>query len=155
MSVVNKMLKDLEARQSKTEKIVADYHPPQKKQLKLLFLVVLFILSIAAIIFALANNSQIFYEGTSAQPTPSINTQPLLPLVSTKSMAVVAKKNPVQELVQPQISSAQLSSANIELGMAETDVTATIAVLDEEKLSSHESWTSWHRDMSSCLVGGH
>ena len=50
MSVVNKMLKDLEARQSKTEKIVADYHPPQKKQLKLLFLVVLFILSIAAII---------------------------------------------------------------------------------------------------------
>lgn len=139
MSVVNKMLKDLEARQSKTEKIVADYHPPQKKQLKLLFLVVLFILSIAAIIFALANNSQIFYEGTSAQPTPSINTQPLLPLVSTKSMAVVAKKNPVQELVQPQISSAQLSSANIELGMAETDVTATIAVLDEEKLSSHES----------------
>ena len=38
MSVVNKMLQDLEARQSQTDEINADYQPPQKKQSKLLVL---------------------------------------------------------------------------------------------------------------------
>jgi MSHA biogenesis protein MshN len=136
MSVVNKMLKDLEARQSRTQKIAADYHPPQKKQLKLLFLVVLTISIIAAIIFTLANNSQMFYKGSNTKPAPSINTQPLRPLVSTKAMTVVAKKVPILE---PQVSSTQHSSTNIELDMAETGVTDTIAVLADEKLFPHEN----------------
>ena len=34
MSVVNKMLQDLEARQSETDQINADYQPPQKKTIQ-------------------------------------------------------------------------------------------------------------------------
>ena len=139
MSVVNKMLKDLEARQSRTQKIVADYHPPQKKQLKLLFLVVLSISIIAAIIFTLANNSQIFYKGNNTKTAPSINTQPLRPLVSKKAMTVVAKKVPLLELVQPQVSATQHSNNDIELGTAETGVTKTVAILADEKLFPHEN----------------
>lgn len=59
MSVVNKMLQDLEARQSQTDEINADYQPPQKKQSKLLVLVLL-VLAVAAIIFALKNESPLF-----------------------------------------------------------------------------------------------
>lgn len=139
MSVVNKMLKDLEARQSRTQKIVADYHPPQKKQLKLLFLVVLSISIIAAIIFTLANNSQIFYKGNNTKTAPSINTQPLRPLVSKKAMTVVAKKVPLLELVQPQVSATQHSNNDIELVTAETGVTKTVAILADEKLFPHEN----------------
>jgi MSHA biogenesis protein MshN len=78
MSVVNKMLRDLEARQSQTDEINADYHAPQKKPSKLIILVLL-ILSIAAIIFALTDKRQMFGVGKSTDVTATVNKQPLSP----------------------------------------------------------------------------
>jgi len=59
MSVVNKMLQDLEARKSQPNEINADYQPPQKKQLKWIYLGLL-LLAITAISFSLLNINQLF-----------------------------------------------------------------------------------------------
>ena len=74
MSVVNKMLQDLEARQSQTDEVSADYQVPPKKQSKL-FVLVLLILAIAAIMFAITDISQMFSKDGNNQVT-DLNTQP-------------------------------------------------------------------------------
>lgn len=130
MSVVNKMLKDLEARQSKTDNIDTDYHAPQKKQSNILILILL-VISIAAITFALIYKNQLFGESKNADVTASKNTQPLSPAAPIKKMTVLTDKSQVQPQVQLQIASTQSTEANIELVMTETNVTSAITVLDE------------------------
>ncbi|MFQ3190951.1 MAG: MSHA biogenesis protein MshN [Paraglaciecola sp.] len=133
MSVVNKMLKDLEARKSKTDEIDADYHAPQKKQPNLLILILL-ILSIVAITFALVDRDYLFGESKNTDVTASVNTQPLTPAAPIKKMTTVTEKSQIQPQVQPQIASTQYSKANIELVVTETDVASTINVLDDPQV---------------------
>lgn len=100
MSVVNKMLQDLEARQSQAVDITADYQPPQKKQSKLLVSLLL-TLAIAAIIFALFDKSLLFSDSKNTEIKPTKNSQ-LLP-IATKKMTVAPNK---RQQAQAQISSA-------------------------------------------------
>ena len=135
MSVVNKMLKDLDARQSKTHELNADYHAPQTKQTKR-FVVVLLILSIAAIIFALADKYQLFGESKHTEVTAAVNTQPLPsappPPPPLKKMTVLSETAFTKEQVQPQIAATQPSKTNIQLVKAKADVTSTIIVLADK-----------------------
>lgn len=114
MSVVNKMLKDLEARHSSTQEINADYHAPQKKQSKRFVLIVL-ILAIAAIIFALANKYQLFGENkntSESKHTKVMATEDTQPLSSTalpKKMMVLTKTANIKQPAQSQIAAAQPS----------------------------------------------
>ena len=89
MSVVNKMLQDLEARQAQTVEISADYQPPQKKQSKLLVLILL-TLAIAAIAFALIDKNLLFSENNNSKVKTSENNQLLA--VATKKMTAAPKK---------------------------------------------------------------
>jgi MSHA biogenesis protein MshN len=132
MSVVNKMLKDLEARQSQTEEINNDYHAPQKKQPNLLVLVLL-ILVTAALIFVLINQVQLFDESENAEVTP-LYIQPS-PTVAIKKMSPVPRKIQKQGQVQPQIESAQPTKANIELVNTAIDLTSPTSALTDEQLS--------------------
>jgi MSHA biogenesis protein MshN len=137
MSVVNKMLKDLEARQSKTDNIDTDYHAPQKKQSNILILILL-VISIAAITFALVYNNQLFGESKNTDVTSSKNTQPLSLTAPIKKMTVLTDKSQVQPQLQLQIASTQSTEANIELVMTKTNVTSAITVLDEAQVMPNE-----------------
>ena len=118
MSVVNKMLKDLEARQSKTHGINADYHAPQKKQSKL-FALVLLIFSIVVILFSIANKYQLFDESKN---TFTVSTQPLSPASLTKKMTFLNKTDQIKGRVQPQIDVTQPSKANVEMVLADEKI---------------------------------
>jgi MSHA biogenesis protein MshN len=137
MSVVNKMLKDLEARQSKTDEIDTDYHAPQKKQSKLLILILL-TLSIAAITFALVDKNQLFGESKNNDVTNSENTQSLSPAAPIKKMAVLTDTSQIQPQAQLQIASTQSSDTDIELVMTETDIASAMNVLDDAQVLSNE-----------------
>lgn len=76
MSVVNKMLQDLEARQTQTDEITADYQAPPKKQSKPL-VILLLVLAIAAIIFALMDTQWLFSETKTNQTLATTETQTL------------------------------------------------------------------------------
>ena len=100
MSVVNKMLKDLEARQSKTDEIKTDYHQPQKKQSKLL-IITLLTLAISASVFAIIDKDLLFSDTKNIEVTHPTNIQPSLP--------DTVNKTPVNQediLQQPQIPAA-------------------------------------------------
>jgi MSHA biogenesis protein MshN len=133
MSVVNKMLKDLEARQSKTHEINADYQAPQKKQSKL-FVLVLLILSIAAITFALSYKNQLFGENKNTDVTATVNSQPLSSAPPIKKMSILTEKAQIKEQVQPQIVARQPYKDTIELVIAETGITSTIKVPADEQI---------------------
>lgn len=128
MSVVNKMLQDLEARQSQTDEINADYQPPQKKQSKLLVLVLL-VLAVAAIIFALKNESPLFGGSTNKEPTAAE------PLVVVQKMSVATDKK------QLETASVLPLDANIELRETETDVVSTNHMLAKQKILPPEPTT--------------
>ena len=132
MSVVNKMLQDLDARQSQTDKLNTDYHPPQKKQVRL-WVSLLLIFIITAIIFALIFNSQLF--GKSTVVMASADTQ-FSPPVVTKKMTVVPRK---PQQAKPRIAAAIPSKDKSEKVNAGTDVTSTSNVLTDEKTSPNES----------------
>jgi MSHA biogenesis protein MshN len=133
MSVVNKMLRDLEARQSQTDEINADYHAPQKKPSKLIILVLL-ILSIAAIIFALTDKRQMFGVGKSTDVTATVNKQPLSPTSPIKKMAILTETHQGKGPVQPQIVATQPSKDTNVLAIADTGVTLIMKVAADEKL---------------------
>ena len=135
MSVVNKMLQDLEARQSQTDEINSDYHAPQKKHSKPLVLI-LFILAIAVIIFALIDRNRLFGAGKNTEVTASVNTQVLPPTV-TKRMTVVPKKR-LQEQVQSQTTPSLSSKTNSELLDTAIDVALANNVLVNKNLSPNE-----------------
>ena len=133
MSVVNKMLKDLEARQSQTAPINADYQAPQKKQSKG-FILALLILSIVAITFALADKNLLFGENKNTDVTATVNTQPLSPTSSIQNMTILTETAQIKEPVQPQIVPAQASKDTIEMVIADTDVTSTTKVPADEQI---------------------
>jgi MSHA biogenesis protein MshN len=108
VSVVNKMLKDLEARHSSTQEINADYHAPQKKQPKR-FLLILLILIIAAVIFALANKYQLFSENKNTKVTATDETQPLSTATLSKKMMILTKTTNIKQPAPSQIAVAQPS----------------------------------------------
>jgi MSHA biogenesis protein MshN len=130
MSVVNKMLQDLEARKSQTDEINSDYQPPPKKSWKWLILVLL-ILAIAAIIFALEDINQLFAETEKTDVATSVNVQPLTPK-STKKMAV-AQKNVSQQPVQsPKISVQHAQSVDKKVATATNSVVLDNVFADEQ-----------------------
>jgi MSHA biogenesis protein MshN len=133
MSVVNKMLKDLEARQSKTHEINADYQAPQKKQSKL-FVLVLLILSIAAITFALADKNQLFGENKNTDVTATVKSQPMSSASPIKKMSILTETAQIKEQVQPQIAATQPSKDTIELVITETGITNSIKVPADEQI---------------------
>jgi len=134
MSVVNKMLKDLEARQSQSNEINADYHAPQKKQSKLLVLVlVILILTIAAITFAIIDKSLPFNGNKNTVVTASENTESSPPATTAKKMIVLPKKQ-----VQPQIASVEPSKPSLELENTATDISLPSNVLTDQKVLLNE-----------------
>lgn len=100
------MLKDLESRQSTTHEINADYHAPQKKQ-STLFVLILSILTIAAIIFALANKYPLFSEtkNTGVAATVDAKASSSVPssVPSPKKMAVITKPANIKQQAQSKI----------------------------------------------------
>lgn len=139
MSVVNKMLKDLEARQSQSNEINADYHAPQKKQSKLLVLVlVILILAIAAITFAIIDKSLPFNGNKNTVVTASENTESSPPATTAKKMTVLPKKQALQKQVQPQIASVEPSKSNLELVNTATEISLPSNVLTDQKVLSNE-----------------
>jgi MSHA biogenesis protein MshN len=137
MSVVNKMLKDLEARQAQTDEIHADYLPPQKQQSKLLVLALL-ILSVAAILFALSDKNQLFTENKSTEVTTAVNTQPVSAAAVIKKMTVVTKKAQLQEQIPSQITSTQSPVANIGLVTTEAYIASKSNVQADTKTLPNE-----------------
>jgi MSHA biogenesis protein MshN len=133
MSVVNKMLKDLEARQAQTDEIHADYLPPQKKQPKLLVLA-LSILSVAAILFALLDKNQLYTENKITEVTTAVNTQPVSAAAIIKKMTVVTKKAQLQEQIPSQITSTQSPITNIGLVTTEADIASKSNLADTKTL---------------------
>jgi MSHA biogenesis protein MshN len=112
MSVVNKMLQDLEARQSQSDEIKADYQAPPKKQSKLLVLVLL-ILAITAIIFAITDIDQLFAETNKVTATTKSQS---LPDAVTKKMTLASEKVPLEPVELHKTSdSNQTAKANIEI----------------------------------------
>ena len=131
MSVVNKMLQDLEARQSQSDEITADYQAPPKKQSKLLVLALL-ILAITAIIFAITDIDQLFSE-TNKVAAPS-KSQPL-PAAVTKKMTLVSEEVPLQPVESDKTSdSNQAAEANIEIVAAAAEVKLISEVLTDEPI---------------------
>jgi MSHA biogenesis protein MshN len=139
MSVVNKMLQDLEARQSQTDELNADYQPPPKKPSKP-WVLVLLALAITAIIFTLINKSQLFNKSQNAQMMTSVNSQPVVVAEANKMLAAPKKAQPQ---VLPQSTSSQPSKANIEvvntavnMTLASNLVTEEIASPDKPKMAA-------------------
>jgi len=130
MSVVNKMLQDLEARQSHTDEINADYQPPPKKSSRLLILALL-ILAMGAIIFALTDNNLLFDESTNKPVATKTNTQPL-PAVVAKKMTVVPEKLLPQQQVQAQMASVPSPIAEIEVVVTANEIALPKTVLTDE-----------------------
>lgn len=130
MSVVNKMLKDLEARQSQTDEVNVDYQPPQKKQSKLLVLVLL-TLAVAAIIFAIKDKVQLFGKNPSSQTTISAKVQSVPPK-SIKKMTVASKEKQLdQTLDQPSKSENKLIESELKLALKSNILTLHETTLQE------------------------
>ena len=102
MSVVNKMLQDLEARRSQTEAMRADYHAPPKKHSKLLILILL-IFTIVVVSFTLINKSLLSRENKDTEVAASL---------MTNKMTVVTKKV-LQAPLQPQTTATQTSETQL------------------------------------------
>ena len=102
MSVVNKMLQDLEARRSQTEAMRADYHAPPKKHSKLLILILL-IFTIVVVSFTLINKSLLSRENKDTEVAASL---------MTNKMTVVTKKV-LQAPLQPQTTATQKSETHL------------------------------------------
>jgi MSHA biogenesis protein MshN len=132
MSVVNKMLQDLEARKSQPDEINADYQPPQKKQLKWIYLVLL-LLAITAISFSLLNINQLF--GTTDNNNHDDMANDPVQIVTQKPMDVaqVIPSNQESNLKQPETLTTASVSQNTET------VAVVLATADEvEDLSTPE-----------------
>jgi MSHA biogenesis protein MshN len=136
MSVVNKMLQDLEARQSQTDELNADYHPPQKKQARLWILLFLTFI-IAAIIFALIFNSLLVGESKKNVVMASANTR-LSPPIMTKEMTVVPLKSEQPKQAKPQMAAVKPSKDKPEKVNADIDITLKSNVLTDKKTPPSE-----------------
>jgi MSHA biogenesis protein MshN len=95
MSILNKMLQDLEARQFQTDELNTDYRPPQKKQSKL-WILFLLILTIAAISFTYLYNRQLFDESKVTKVAASVGVLPISTVVARK-VSITPPKTQRQE----------------------------------------------------------
>ena len=102
MSVVNKMLQDLEARRSQTEAMRADYHAPPKKQSKSLILLLL-IFTIVVMTFTLINRSLLFGENKDTEVAASLMT----------NKTTVVTKKVLQAPLQPRTTATQTSETQL------------------------------------------
>jgi MSHA biogenesis protein MshN len=134
MSVVNKMLQDLEARKSQTEAMRADYHAPPKKQSKSLILLLL-ILTIVAITFTLINRGLLFGENKDTEVAASL---------MTNKMTVVTKKV-LQAPLQQQITATQTSETQLKplvispIGISNNPVPLQNIETQDKQLASQSS----------------
>ena len=104
MSVVNKMLQDLEARRSQTEAMRADYHAPPKKQSKsLILLLLLLIFTIVVMTFTLINRGLLFGENKDTEVAASLMT----------NKTTVVTKKVLQAPLQPRTTATQTSETQL------------------------------------------
>jgi MSHA biogenesis protein MshN len=104
MSVVNKMLRDLEARKSRDEEIDANYHPPQNKRTKSLVSVAL-LLGIVMIAFTFTYGD-LLYEENKASKNTSV-------LVTNRMVVTPQEKRQVP--LQSRVASSQMTTTEIAL----------------------------------------
>jgi MSHA biogenesis protein MshN len=128
------MLQDLEARQSHTDEIKADYQAPAKKQSKLLVLLLL-MFAIAAIIFALTDIDRLF--GDTNKNVATTNTQSL-PSNTSKKMTMVSEKVPV-EPVQSQTTVNKPTNEKLEIVTTDTKLDLSRKILADEQTQSQTS----------------
>jgi MSHA biogenesis protein MshN len=102
MSVVNKMLRDLEARKSRDEEVDANYHPPQNKHTKSLISVAL-LLGIVMIAFAFMYGDLLYEENKTSKNTAD----------SVTNRMVVIPQEKRQVPLQLQAASTQMTTTEI------------------------------------------
>jgi MSHA biogenesis protein MshN len=102
MSVVNKMLRDLEARKSRGEEVDANYHPPQNKHTKSLISVAL-LLGIVMIAFAFMYGDSLYEENKASKNTAA----------SVTNRMVVIPQEKRQVPLQLQAASTQMTTTEI------------------------------------------
>ena len=126
MSVINKMLRDLETRKFQAEEVNADYHLPPEKQSNSLIKALLILVSVV-IIFALMDKGLLFNGSKHTVTTAS---------VITNKMAVLPKKN-LQNSLQPPLTATQTLSTELELEpqprLIATDVELPSNLTNEEE----------------------
>lgn len=136
MSVVNKMLQDLETRQSQSNEINADYQAPPKKQSKLL-VVMLLILAIAAIIFALTDIDRLLGETKSnkvASPSKSQSESP-----ETTQKMLLATEKELQSPLQSQKQVNLQTNDKILTANSETPIEQLNNILEAEQIPPQQS----------------
>jgi MSHA biogenesis protein MshN len=102
MSVVNKMLRDLEARKYQDEEVDANYHPPQNKHTKSLISLAL-LLGIVMIAFAFMYGDLLYEENKASKNTAAS--------VTNKMVVIPQEKRQVP--LQLQAASTQMTTTEI------------------------------------------
>lgn len=112
MSVVNKMLQDLEARKSQPEEINADYQPPQKKPAKWVYIGLL-ILAVLAISLALLDINHLFgsKDIISSDATSKVPTQKVAKKLMVAPPQITEQQVPVN---QPKVLSTVSAPTKIQ-----------------------------------------
>lgn len=123
MSVVNKMLQDLEARQAKPGEVSADYQPPQKKQSKLLIVILLF-LAMAAIGFALLDINNLFDKSAKAEPVIASKPNIAPPTAVEKVLMVPAAQPKAAQtsLAQPLPNKVEVLETRLDTALTDTEL---------------------------------
>jgi MSHA biogenesis protein MshN len=131
MSILNKMLQDLEARQFQTDELNTDYRPPQKKQSKL-WILFLLILAIAAISFTYIYNRQLFDERKVTKVAASVD---VLPISTEEARKVII--TPPKTQLQGQVHSSKDDIERVNNANVLTDVLTD--VLTNELISPNKN----------------
>lgn len=107
MSVVNKMLQDLDARNAQSDTLAADYTPPAKKSAMPYILLILAVVIAAAVIFTLLWNSQ---QGSNEHLARSVKVMEPSPLPANSLPASKPEILPSQE--QRQAPRSETTTSN-------------------------------------------
>ncbi|MFT2092274.1 tetratricopeptide repeat protein [Paraglaciecola sp. 2405UD69-4] len=100
MSVVNKMLKDLEARETDASQIKADYQPPQKQPIhawKKAAVVILIVIVILSIIWVLLSDKNSTPESNSSTPKVTVSANVPKKMTVQKVAQIEAENEDVKE----------------------------------------------------------
>jgi MSHA biogenesis protein MshN len=133
MSVVNKMLQDLEARQAKGTNVSADYQPPLKRN-KQIVLILLLLIVVGLFGFWLFNNS-LSTSGKPAHeslPDSELTTAQAQPSV-TKTMLVATTREleaPVAEIAEQGVINVEASAATVAVDEV---IPEPVALIDEPR----------------------
>jgi MSHA biogenesis protein MshN len=112
MSILNKMLQDLEARQFQTDELNTDYRPPQKKQSKL-WILFLLILTIAAISFTYVYKRQLSDESKVTKVAVSVGVLPISTVVARKVSITPPKTQRQEQAHSSKGDIERVSNANV------------------------------------------